>query len=520
MNKNNWLFDTIRVKKPKLNAFDLSFENRFSCEFGKLIPIVSKEILPGDKWKIDFNQFVRLAPMVSPLMGRIDVDIRCFFVPNRIIFKDWEDFITGGIDGNSTKVIPSITLPSGTSYYSGAGPGSLNDYLGQHFINGPLRSKLKYNTLPFRAYQQVYNDWYRDELLDPLIDINDNAEITDLRSRRFHKDYFTSARPNAQLGSPVSFTATGTSAGQITSNGSLHLKNSPHDAGNLPLMLDSDDGEVYTTNNGIRANMAYDTGLKFVGSDFQVSLGTIANLRRAFKIQEWQEKSSRGGNRYIENILVHFGVKSSDARLQRSQYLGGFSSPVVVSDVSQQSASTSSTTPIGTLAGKGISVGSNHKPFTFQSEEHGFLMVFFSALPHIGYTQGVDKKFLRLDKFDFAWPEFANIGEQAIKNVELYNIGDDEQTFGYQSRYAEYKSSFDEVHGEFLTSLNSWVQSREFANTPQLNSSFVGTENSLSNLNRIFATQNVPGTHHLYCQVFCDLKALRPLPKYSIPSML
>lgn len=518
MSKTNWLFDSIRVKKPKLNAFDLSFENRFSCEFGQLIPIVSKEVLPGDKWKMDFNQFVRLAPMVSPLMGRIDVDIRAFFVPNRLLTPDWEEFITGGIDGNSTARIPLGNY--GHSTHNHLGVGTLADYLNFHTQVAIGSGTMHFNWLPFYAYYQVWNDWYRDELLEsPVVFSTQSADNAAIKYRSFHKDYFTSARPSAQLGSPVSFDATVTPSGSISADGFLRFDGTFSGSGYHDLQIHEGSQQVSAVDGSNHVPLTYSDGLKFVGDSVPVSLGTIANLRRAFKIQEWQEKSSRGGNRYIENILVHFGVKSSDARLQRSQYLGGFSSPVVVSDVAQNSASSSSTTPIGTLAGKGVSVGSNHKPFSFTSEEHGFIIVMFSALPHVGYTQGIDRKFLRLSKFDFAWPEFANIGEQGISNSELYCNGDT-GTFGYQSRYAEYKSSFDEVHGEFLTSLNSWIQSRDFASTPSLNGTFVSTQNSISNLNRIFATQNVPGTHHLYCQVFCDLKALRPLPKYSIPSML
>jgi hypothetical protein len=259
--------------------------------------------------------------------------------------------------------------------------------------------------------------------------------------------------------------------------------------------------------------------------DLKANLGegtsvTINDLRRSIKLQEWLEKNARGGARYIEQIFSHFGVKSSDARLQRVEFLGGGKTPVVISEVLQTSATQApeiAETPLASMAGHGISVGSTHE-FTKFFEEHGIVMGIMSVMPKTAYQQGTPRMFTKFDKFDYYFPEFAHLGEQEIKNKEIYTTNDatyNEGTFGYTPRYAEYKYRESRVCGDFRSNLNFWHLGRIFSSAPNLNSAFVHPDPTT--LNRIFAVTD-DNTQHLWCQVYHDIKAIRPMPKFGVPS--
>ncbi len=239
---------------------------------------------------------------------------------------------------------------------------------------------------------------------------------------------------------------------------------------------------------------------------------TIIDLRNAFKLQEWLEKNARGGSRYIESIKSHFDVNSSDGRLQRPQYLGGGKSPVAISEVLQTSAAAAQPTPQGNMAGHGIAVGANNS-FSYRSEEHGYIIGIMSILPRTTYQQGIPKHFLKFDKFDYYWPEFAHIGEQPIINKELYYSGtsEDDAVFGYTPRYAEYKFMNSSVHGTFRSSLDFWHMGRIFASRPSLNNSFVESDPT----NRVFA---VLSGEKVYAHVFHRIKASRKMPFFGNPS--
>lgn len=547
------LFTTVISKAPKRNAFDLSFENLLTAEFGELIPVVCKEVLPGDKFRMQTEMLVKTAPLLAPVFSRIDAYLYTFFVPNRLVQSDWEEFITTGVDGLSTELLPpgatlnSILVSNGTEIKD----GSLADYLNLPKINLADIQNIEglnsmfVNLLSFGAYQKIYSDWFQDELLDNyefesqsggVLESSVLNEWMTKRYRAWRKDYFTSARPNTQLGSPVTL-AIGN--GKIVPDGPWRFGASSYSDTNGNYMWapqkDTLTGEVENplnpnwpvygntvqVQNGNQA--FYAKGLKIEGDSGSLS---INDLRRAIRLQEWQERNMRGGNRYIENIKQHFGVTSSDARLQRSQYLGGRKVPVVVSEIAQTSA-TDDVTPQGNLAGRAAGVGKS-KYIKFFAEEHGFIITLLSIMPKAGYMQGLPKQYWRKSYLDYPWPLFGNLGEMSVKNGELYLLHEDfNGTFGYQSQYADMKFSNNEAHGSFRSNQNFWHNYRIFANSPNLNSDFIhlnggsGTEDSESTVNpqnRIFPV--LPdGYGHFYVQTWNDIKVIRALPKYGIPTI-
>ena len=384
-------------------------------------------------------------------------------------------------------------------------------------------AQFEFSELPFRAYQLIYNEYYRDQnLISPnpvklssgiTSNLSEIWDLCRLQKRAWEKDYFTSALPFAQKGTalalPVdSYTGYANVVGDNTTP-----------------KFQGDHAHLQTDVNGslVDANHSYvsmkfvtdsNTGLKTDLSG--VTAGTVNELRQAFSIQKWLEKNARGGTRYVEQILAHFGVRSDDARLQRPEYLGGGKTPVVVSEVLQNSASTE-TSPQGNMAGHGISVG-NTNSFTASFKEHGFIIGIMSVLPRTSYQNGLPRHLQKFDKFDYFWPDLANIGEQEVRFSELYydfeDTTDNKETFGYQPRYAEYRFAPDTVHGDFTTNLDFWHMGRKFSHTnkPMLNESFV-TANPTK---RIFAVDD-PSSHSLLVQTYSNVTAIRPLPKFGTP---
>lgn len=503
------LFNSIKLTKPKKNVFDLTHDVKLSANMGNLTPILTMECVPGDKFDLSCESLIRFAPLVAPVMHRMDVTMHYFFVPNRILWDNWEKFIT---DANSEHVAPYINYRNG--YVDQPEPIAAQsvkfmDYMGvPPFQLGQVPQHI--NALPFAAYQCIYNEYYRDQNLIPPVNykLTDgdnsttsweaNAELTKLRKRAWEHDYFTSSLPFAQKGAAVDIPI-----GLVE--------------GDLPVYLNSSSG---TTLNGSPAsvNVGAQGGRTDVPADSlyadtsnaEIEPTTINDLRRAFRLQEWLEKNARGGTRYIENILTHFGVKSSDARLQRPEYITGVKSPVVISEVLQTGQS--DTTPQGNMAGHGISVSSGRSGSYF-CEEHGYIIGIMSVMPKTAYQQGIPKTYLKNDSLDYFWPSFANIGEQPVTKNEIYaytsNAND---TFGYVPRYAEYKYMPSRVAGEFRTSLDYWHLGRIFDSEPNLNQSFV----ECNPTQRVFAVED-PETDHLYCHVLNKIRAIRPMPKYGTP---
>jgi hypothetical protein len=530
------IFNEIKINKPNSNTFNLSHDRKMSMNMGVLTPTLVMDVLPGDKIKLSSTQMLRFAPMLAPVMHRIDVYQHFFFVPNRLTWSNWEDFITGGEDGTADPVFPTIKMtPTSTAI------GSLPDYLGIPTLppsTGPgTTGQTKVSALPFAAYQMIYNEFFRDQNLitkgvDTLNDGgNSSPDLQVLHQRAWGHDYFTSALPWTQKG-PEATIPLGTDAPinyQISQEPSV-LRGVGNDnlvntsgvpttgAGTLYSINDETSGgiQAYGGLPGSELNVTVDNSKSLVADLSTATSASINDLRQAFRLQEWLEKNARGGSRYIEVIKSHFGVTSSDSRLQRPEYLGGGKSPVSISEVLQTSetgVASSDPTPQGNMAGHGINVGGGNN-FSYYSQEHGYIIGLMSIMPKTAYYQGIPKHYKKFDKFDYYFPSFAHLGEQPILNEEIFadTSLSDTETFGYTPRYAEYKHMLSSVHGEFRDTLLFWHMARKFDNLPALNEQFINADPT----KRIFAVE-LQETETIYAHVFHDLKATRLMPYFGTP---
>lgn len=500
------LFNSIKLQRPKKNVFDLTHDVKLSAEMGNLTPILTLECVPGDKFDIGCESLIRFAPMIAPVMHRMDVSMHYFFVPNRILWNNWEKFITG----NEEVVAPFIPIEDSLTWWPQYAR-KFADYLGVPPIQAGGQTQ-NVSALPFAAYQCIYNEYYRDQNLEAPIDYKltdgnnivsstvDIQRLATLRKRAWEHDYFTASLPFAQKGAAVDIPL-----GTITTPYAKIEGTGGYDVPNTS-------GGNYSVDN---APSPLVNGLYAPSTTAEVEPTTINDLRRAFRLQEWLEKNARGGTRYIESILTHFGVKSSDKRLQRPEYITGVKSPVVISEIVNTTGQLDGLAQ-GNMAGHGISVSSGRSG-SYYCEEHGYIIGIMSVMPKTCYQQGIPKTFLKNDNLDYFWPSFAHIGEQAVTNNEIYAYtSTSEDTFGYVPRYAEYKYMPSRVAGEFRETLDFWHLGRKFDTQPALSSEFV----QCNPTKRIFAVLEGPGseaTDSLYCHVLNKIKAVRPMPKFGTP---
>lgn len=511
------MFNQVQFRKPPKNVFNLSHERKFSMKMGQLVPILCEEIIPGDSFKINAEVLMRMAPMLAPVMHRVNVFTHFFFVPNRLVWNEWESFITGGEDGLASPVIPYLDLVTSLP------AGSLGDFLGCATPSGET-VPARVNALPFRAYQMIYNEYYRDQNLEDKIDFGHDSgeaggvELAPLRTRAWEKDYFTSALPWTQRGGEVQIPLLGDAPvimNDVSNATGVYTKSGANPSEGTTLVTKSDGGgpEQHVSNSAESEYFKFDPNGTLEADLSAVTNTTITELRNAVKLQEWLEKNARGGSRYIEQLKQHFGVTSSDARLQRPEYLGGSKNPVIISEVLQTSES--ATSPQANMAGHGVSAG-NSPSFNRSFEEHGYIIGIVSVLPKTTYQQGFRRHLLKNDKFQYYWPEFAHIGEQEVMKSELYHdfsTAVDKDAFGYQSRYSEYKFIPSSVHGDFKNTLNYWHMGRIFDSLPNLNADFIHSDPT----NRIFAV--IDESDKLYVQVYNNIKAIRPISRFSNPQL-
>uniref|UniRef100_A0AAU8AYG8 Major capsid protein n=2 Tax=unclassified Microvirus TaxID=338099 RepID=A0AAU8AYG8_9VIRU len=541
------------------STFDRSSSLKTSFNAGDIVPFFLEEVLPGDTFNVKSSRVVRMQTLLTPMMDNVYLDTYYFFVPNRLVWSHWKEF--NGENTESAWIpqteyeVPQITSPADTGW----SVGTIADYMG--IPTGV--PNLSVSALPFRAYALVMNEWFRDQnLCDPLVVPLDDATVAGVNTDTFvsdvakggkpyvaakYHDYFTSCLPAPQKGPDVVLPI-GESA-PVLGNGralgffeniNFGAMSVSHNLGvNATYGYGSVISQGQDLSGGTEMNpgkalgvvtksqvsgLGGDPAISGLTADLSLATATTVNqLRLAFQIQKIYEKDARGGSRYIEILKSHFGVTSPDSRLQRPEYLGGNRVPININQVVQQSGTGSgASTPQGTVVGMSQTTDS-HSDFIKSFTEHGFILGVMVARYDHTYQQGLDRFWSRKDRFDYYWPVFANIGEQAVKNKEIYAQGNaqDDEVFGYQEAWADYRYKPNHVTGEmrstYAQSLDVWHLADDYDQLPSLSASWIREDKV--NLDRVLAVQSSV-SNQFFADIYIQNRATRPMPLYSIPGLI